>query len=169
MKLNIQTLKNLDELNFDEEIQVSLKDLKLSSDTKDYMVRVQGKVSREGDLYTVQGELDLTLKLLCDRCMAEALAPVHSELFCEFSSNERQVDENEDINQVTKSSIDLSEVILEGIAMNLPTKVLCNEDCKGMCTGCGANFNHEACKCEKIDIDPRLEQLKDIFCGNSKK
>ena len=46
--------------------------------------------------------------------------------------------------------------------------VLCKEDCKGLCQGCGANLNIEACSCnesandEEI-IDPRFAKLKDIF------
>jgi len=28
-------------------------------------------------------------------------------------------------------------------------RILCREDCKGLCPGCGANLNIEPCRCEK--------------------
>ena len=163
MKLNIQTLKNEGTMTFEEKTQVSLQNMHVSTNQRDYEVGVCGQVTRKGELYTVCGFVDITLKLFCDRCMAEVLCPVHAEVFCEFSPSQKYLDEDEDIQPVTKSSIDLSNTILESIAMNLPMKVLCKEDCQGMCKKCGVNLNHEACKCEGFDIDPRLEQLKDIF------
>ncbi len=163
MKLIIQTLKNEDTMTFKEKTRISLEKMSVSTNQTDYEVDVCGQVTRKGENYTVCGFVDITLQLFCDRCMTEVPYPLHADLFCDFSSNQRTLDENEDIQPVTKSSIDLSDAILESIAMNLPMKVLCSEDCQGMCKKCGANLNQEACLCDKFDIDPRLEQLNDIF------
>lgn len=165
MKLNIQTLKNKVEetITFDETVNISLKSLSLASTKDDYEARVYGSVTRDGDIYTAEGYVDIDLSLLCDRCMEVVISPVHAPLFCEFSTDEKHLGENDDIKEVTKSSIDLSDAILEAIAMNLPMKVLCDEECQGMCKGCGTNLNKHTCQCEALDIDPRLEQLKNIF------
>ncbi|MGL4799068.1 MAG: YceD family protein [Cellulosilyticaceae bacterium] len=165
MILNIQTLKSkVDEMiTFDEMVDISVQSLKLTTTVHDYKGRVYGKVAREGDLFIAEGYVDLDLILLCDRCMVEVTSPMHAPLYCEFSTDEKYLEEDCDVKQVTKSSIDLSDAILEAIAMNLPMKVLCKEDCQGMCKGCGTNLNKSTCKCEALDIDPRLEQLKNIF------
>ena len=165
MILNIQTLKNKVEesINFEEIVNISLKHMKLASTKNDYEAKVYGTVTREGDLFTAEGYVDVALLLMCDRCMDEVVVPIHAPLYCEFSTDEKYLGENDDVKQVTKSSIDLSDALVEAIAMNLPMKVLCKEDCKGMCKGCGTNLNKHTCQCEALDIDPRLEQLKNIF------
>jgi uncharacterized protein len=38
-------------------------------------------------------------------------------------------------------------------------KLICAEDCRGLCPRCGANLNETDCNCEK-DVDPRLASLK---------
>ena len=106
--------------------------------------------------------------MICDRCMRTFEYPLHAMLDDQFSNSEQELLEDEDIKRVTKSSIDLSDSILESIAMAMPMKALCEGDCKGMCFKCGANLNENTCKCDRADIDPRLEALKDIFCLDSK-
>ena len=44
----------------------------------------------------------------------------------------------------------------------MDTKNLCSPDCKGLCPGCGANLNHEACRCKKA-VDPRLAKLAQLL------
>ncbi|MGL4738575.1 MAG: YceD family protein [Cellulosilyticaceae bacterium] len=169
MIINIQTLINQEELSFDETAQVNLSSLNLATTTTDYMTKVYGTVARYGDLFTVEGYVDLDLKLLCDRCMGEFSTPIHAPLYCQFTSTEEKIDEEEGIKRVSKSSIDLSEDILQAIVMDLPMKALCKANCKGMCKKCGIDLNKGTCSCDRSDIDPRLEQLKDIFSFSSQK
>ena len=64
--------------------------------------------------------------------------------------------------------LDFVDIIEQTLDFKIPASVLCKEDCKGLCQGCGANLNIEACSCnesandEEI-IDPRFAKLKDIF------
>ena len=46
--------------------------------------------------------------------------------------------------------------------LSLPFKVLCQEDCKGLCKECGINLNTGECNCEDKWEDPRFSVLKDI-------
>jgi uncharacterized protein len=43
--------------------------------------------------------------------------------------------------------------------LSLPMKVICQSDCRGLCPSCGANLNHEECRCERHSSDPRLAPL----------
>ncbi|MCX5681113.1 MAG: DUF177 domain-containing protein [Candidatus Omnitrophica bacterium] len=45
--------------------------------------------------------------------------------------------------------MDVGEDIREEIILGFPDKVLCAEECKGLCAGCGANLNNEKCQCKK--------------------
>lgn len=168
MIINIQTLTKQDTLEFDEEVQISLPNLRLLSKVTDYKARVYGTIEKRQELFTVTGYVDVTLQMVCDRCMRTFEYPLHAMLDDQFSNSEQELLEDEDIKRVTKSSIDLSDSILESIAMAMPMKALCEDDCKGMCLKCGANLNENTCKCDRADIDPRLEALKDIFCLDSK-
>nr|WP_307989504.1 DUF177 domain-containing protein [uncultured Niameybacter sp.] len=138
------------------------------SKVTDYKARVYGTIEKRQELFTVTGYVDVTLQMVCDRCMRTFEYPLHAMLDDQFSNSEQELLEDEDIKRVTKSSIDLSDSILESIAMAMPMKALCEDDCKGMCLKCGANLNENTCKCDRADIDPRLEALKDIFCLDSK-
>lgn len=59
--------------------------------------------------------------------------------------------------------LDLDEQIAEELLMEFPGRVLCSEDCKGLCQRCGINLNESSCECGKGEIDPRLEPLRQLL------
>ena len=58
--------------------------------------------------------------------------------------------------------LDILPQIEESVFALLPTKVLCREDCKGLCPNCGKDLNEGECSCKNEDIDPRLSALRDF-------
>ena len=58
--------------------------------------------------------------------------------------------------------IDVDEVVKEQILLAVPTRMLCREDCKGICPECGTDLNKGECACKKDDIDPRWAALKNL-------
>jgi len=58
--------------------------------------------------------------------------------------------------------VDLSDVIREAVMLALPSKPLCDEECRGLCPNCGVNLNEESCKCKDVEIDDRWDDLKDL-------
>ena len=63
---------------------------------------------------------------------------------------------------VESGVLDLDELIQEEIQLFLPSKILCTEDCKGICQKCGANLNVNECNC-KPDVDPRMSALLQLL------
>ena len=59
--------------------------------------------------------------------------------------------------------LSLVPVFEEEMMLELPTKLLCSEGCKGLCIKCGANLNKVNCGCTVKEIDPRLEVLKALL------
>jgi uncharacterized protein len=53
----------------------------------------------------------------------------------------------------------LADVLAEQVLLTIPMKVICRSDCRGLCPHCGANLNHEECRCESHAADPRLAPL----------
>ena len=59
--------------------------------------------------------------------------------------------------------LDIDKMVYDEILVNWPMKVLCREDCKGICKKCGTNLNVKTCDCEKSELDPRMAAIQDIF------
>ena len=98
----------------------------------------------------------------CDRC-GEAM-----KKDLEFSFDHRLVaglsdSEDDDYTEVPDFELELDDLVVSDILLELPGKYLCSEDCKGLCPDCGCNLNLGECSCNKGNIDPRLEILKQLI------
>jgi uncharacterized protein len=58
--------------------------------------------------------------------------------------------------------IDLSPLIQDQVLLTIPPKLVCREDCRGLCQKCGRNLNRETCHCPEKAVDPRLEALRNF-------
>ena len=107
-------------------------------------------VSLSGKLYNRAGVvyLDYTavFKLLhtCDRCLKE-FSREYDLSFDHIVVPSVSNDDNDDYIVADGESIELNEVALNDILLSLPTKVLCREDCKGLCMVCGCDLNETQC------------------------
>ena len=102
----------------------------------------------------------------CDRCLSQVSfdIPVVADETVEVS--EGQVVTDDDIGPysfVDGEEIDIDELILDEILVNFPAKILCQDDCKGICPVCGKNRNLEPCQCDDTVLDPRMAQFLDVF------
>ena len=59
-------------------------------------------------------------------------------------------------------AIDVDEIVKEQVLLAVPTRMLCREDCKGICPECGTDRNTGDCNCVANDIDPRWAALKNL-------
>lgn len=59
--------------------------------------------------------------------------------------------------------LDLDELLKSDILLEIPSKNLCKDDCKGICPECGKDLNEAGCSCTEYQIDPRLEALKKLI------
>ena len=107
-------------------------------------VKVTGRatLTSEHGAY-VEGEIVYTLNGACTRCLKET----SKEFIVPFAENVD--DENENGYEVINDKIDLKKIVNDGIILNMPISFLCEEDCKGICSGCGVNLNEGTCKCKK--------------------
>ena len=118
--------------------------------------RKKGMLLLEGDWY---GSLGIRF----DRCLKVVLVPFHIELDETIDlSSERQEDLADD-SYVEENSIDTDALINHEILIHFPMKVLCREDCRGICLKCGKNLNHGECGCDRVSPDPRMAAIQDIF------
>lgn len=123
-------------------------------------VHVQIQVDNSGDSLLVRGQIESELDVQCDRCLTPFPYPVHINYEDEWVYAPQATEEqSENAMLFDKDDIDLTERILEQIILELPMRFICSPQCKGLCSSCGENLNHESCNCVQDDIDPRLAAL----------
>ena len=126
--------------------------------TKPY---AEGRVYNEAGILHLEGLLTAELLCACDRC-GEAFESVKETELDAILVEENPGDDPE-LFVLQDDGIDLDEVLTTLFVLDMETKFLCREDCKGLCPSCGKNLNLGPCGCRK-SIDPRfavLEQLLD--------
>ena len=72
-------------------------------------------------------------------------------------------EEADDYIQIVDGMLELDAVAAEQLMMEFPTKEICSEDCKGLCSKCGKDLNEGDCGCPKKEIDPRLAILQKLL------
>lgn len=124
-------------------------------------VRVEGKVVNRAGLLLLEAVASSNLHLHCDNC-GKPYQRVKTVKVQRMLATELQDEEDDDIILLDGSILDAGEVMTTEFILEMDTKNLCREDCKGICPGCGADLNTEPCKC-KPDIDPRLSALASLL------
>ncbi len=119
-----------------------------------------GSVSLSAGEWLLEGVAACTLTSVCARCLAPVSrafsVPVKTWVL-------KENDEERDAVVMENEAIDLFSVAEEAVLLELPLRLLCREDCKGLCPKCGKDLNAGECACEKKEIDPRLAKLADYF------
>ena len=125
-------------------------------------VHIKGKVRNMAGAMLLNVRLSTVLSLLCDRCAQ----PFEKEKTVEYETLlafELENGESDEIVLLDKDGVlELDELMQEVFLLEMDTKNLCSEDCRGLCSGCGADLNHELCRCKK-EIDPRLAKLAQLL------
>ncbi len=114
--------------------------------------------------FCVSAKSFVKLRIPCDRC----LEPVDTDIdfiidesvdMAEASENE----ESEEKDYIDGYNLDVDKLVFSEILLSMPRKILCKEDCKGLCLVCGSNLNIAECGCDRSVLDPRMSVFKDIL------
>jgi DUF177 domain-containing protein len=133
-------------------------------------VSVTGRVDRAGMDMRLRGEIKASLVAPCDRCLREVPLSLDIPFDLLYApedpganrTGEIELQERDlDFSVYQNDEIDLDELVLEQLELSLPSRVLCREDCQGLCPQCGADLNTEKCNCPE-NIDPRWQALADL-------
>ncbi len=128
-------------------------------------------VSKLGENVRVEGPVNGTLRLICDRCLESFLLPVSGHVDIELApkSDEPKLAEMElagdeiNVYYYEGDELELDPYIYEEVILAIPIKALCSETCKGICAACGKNKNTEACKCEESGGTVFGEKLQEFL------
>ena len=118
----------------------------------------------------LQGDLATTLELPCARCLdpvrqdvARTFDLLYRPLGTDAGNEELSVTAAEaEIGYYQGEGVLLEDALREQVLLSVPLKVICREDCKGLCPSCGKNRNTDPCSCAPVVGDPRWAALKDL-------
>ena len=126
-------------------------------------VVAQGVVRNTAGVLLMKGSVTTTIHGICDRCAAEFNRdidfPIDVVLVTELVSEEN---EDEWVFPLEGDSADLDDIVRTVFVLNLDSKLLCKDDCKGLCPRCGKNLNDAPCLCQK-ELDPRFAALGQLL------
>lgn len=145
---------------FDFELDLSEQEL---SGEKPFTspVKVKGSAGNYTGIVELRAKAEFELETSCDRCAKPIKLLVATDIFHTLVTHLND-ETNDELLLVNELRFDLDPLITEDIFLDFPAKLLCDEDCKGVCPRCGKDLNTGSCSCEK-EIDPRLAALKQLL------
>ena len=107
----------------------------------------------------------MRVSIPCSRCLEEVPTDIHFSIDKDIKLEDSVVhDEDvEDNDYLIGFNLDIDRLIYGEILVNWPMKVLCRDDCKGICKVCGMNLNKGECNCQRTELDPRMAAIQDVF------
>lgn len=163
MKIDLTELFNgsVNKINIDQVIDMSDFIYSTYTPIKDG-VAVKGMFYTKADVVFLQLDIRFKFNGYCDRCAEKITKDFNfkvKKVVVDHLANEK---DDDDYIVVKDRIFNLDEFVNEEVLLDLPSKILCSEDCKGLCPQCGANLNVSECNCKK-DIDPRLSALLQLL------
>lgn len=114
----------------------------------------------------IAGRINVTVLIPCGRCLEDVKDNIELDFEKEVDmklSTAEKVEAMDEQNYINGYNLDVDKLVYDELLVNWPMKVLCSEDCKGLCGTCGTNLNLQTCDCERTDSDPRMARIRDIF------
>lgn len=137
-------------------------------------VTARVRVVRAYDMVEVEGEVASSVRLACSRCLGAYEAPLTASFALTYTEELPRVEDEEGEGEVELDAdemglilihgdeIDLREAVEEQVVLALPLRPLCRQDCKGLCSRCGADLNNGECGCDRADFNIKFAALKDF-------
>ncbi len=126
-------------------------------------VLASGTVRNTAGVLVMKGLVKTVIHGICDRCAAgfdrDVEIPIDVVLVSEMADEEN---EDEWVFPLEANTADLDDIVRTVFVLNMDSKLLCKDDCAGLCCKCGKNLNEGPCACQK-ELDPRFAALKQLL------
>ena len=126
---------------------------------------VTGSITDNAGYMSLTAEAEIAYASRCARCLED----IFGTFILEFnrtvaSSGTLQNEANDEYVIVKNGFLDIDRELVEDLMLEFPSKLLCKEECAGLCPKCGKSLNYGACDCpKKKEIDPRLAILQKLL------
>jgi uncharacterized protein len=124
-------------------------------------IDIYGEINHISGIIKVTGHIDTEYVTKCDRCLKEFEKKIQIQIQENFISSDKLTDQFAYLYQ--GFILDLEQLTRDAVVLEIPSKQLCNEECKGLCPDCGMNWNLSSCQCNQSTIDGKFDKLKVLF------
>ncbi len=129
---------------------------------------VTGEITDSAGYMQLKARAHLAYETECDRCLdtvsGEFVLDFERVVADEGTLTEEQIEDNVDEYVIIENGkLDIDEQLTEAMLIDFPRKILCSDDCKGLCPKCGRSLNKGDCGCVTKEIDPRLAILATLL------
>ena len=124
-------------------------------------VAVEGRVRNAADVLTLTMTAGTVLDAVCDRCGRMFSQEKCISYSC-MLAEELQGEDSDEIVLLEAGKLDVGDLARTVFILEMDTQTLCSEDCKGLCSRCGADLNDGPCGCRQ-EGDPRLAVLAKLL------
>ena len=123
-----------------------------NGDTISYVrpVSFSGTYMLADETVIVRGVARAVIQSPCARCLKPTETNIEAEFdeaFIRDMGEEREADDDQYM--YSGHVLELDEAVRTALLLEMPSRVLCKEDCLGLCDQCGADLNINACSCQK--------------------
>lgn len=126
-----------------------------------FHISLNGKIINNGSFFIFESYANAEYSIECASCLQKLERKV--EFFIKEIFSNKNIDKEEDICYIKNGEIDLKDAIIPSMIQNLPSRSICYQDCKGLCSICGINLNIEKCDCNQEFINEDFIKLRDYF------
>lgn len=168
MQIDLTSILVTSGLSMEFEVTESIENLEILSKEcgVDKLVTVKGKLTNELATIKLEGMINLSYSLQCARCLKEIHKEVSKHINESFIHTKNASDSDEYI--YSGKTLDIDKAVVDNILLNIPTKLICTEDCKGLCHKCGVDLNENTCQCTPESDNNTFDVLKDFFQEENK-
>lgn len=152
--------------------ELKRKDLQKLEARHDFQEMIcNATLGRKQDFFELRGSYRVEISTSCDLCLVPLSEELNESFQIGLVSEESQYHLSEDLELSVDSldmdyyqgeEIDLVRYFEDQLILDLPLAITCREDCKGLCSGCGANLNESQCNCRDDNHANPFAVLKDL-------
>ena len=130
-------------------------------------VRVFGEVTNQGGYMRLTVTAEIPYSGVCARCLCDVSGvytmPFERTVVTEGTLTEEQEEDNVDEYVILQNGmLDIDDSVREALILTFPMRLLCDEDCPGLCPKCGKALKDGACGCTTKEVDPRWAVLASL-------
>ena len=135
MKIDTSKLSEDRELEFCDEWDSKKSELDAPGLNFKTPLKIRVQARKESGLAIAEVSTSARALMTCARCFKEFEVPLDKSFRLVYSLD------------LAQKEIPLDDDIREELILNYPQKILCQQDCQGLCLRCGVDLNSEKCKC----------------------
>ena len=113
----------------------------------------------------VRCNLTISVELNCDRCINDFVKTMKTNFTLIYLPKKDELgDDDDNVKYLSPAAdkLDLTQDVIDYAYLSIPMKMVCDDNCAGLCSICGTNLNQSNCKCKEEIKNPVWDKLMNL-------